>query len=307
MTNTNELVQYNKNEFEFFVDKITNETFASIRGMARICNVSDTTIRKYIGANQMTLKKAEVLTPGGLQGANLFDEIQIVDVLFKYNLEQAKKFTRLGIRKTIHELVGHKPESEDDISGNSDVDFSHIESIKIKPAWQSQRLDGIPTRKDFTGVCRAIFDATFDPTLPNGRQMLQTNIESEFSQKMMRNTNVLYYNLFGKSSSQFIAEHKCEGGKYSIGRNHMNTKQVMLVHKAEQIVIDLFNLYRGMQKVLSITQMIRMACFLVLMQTKQKNYPNALIHKGIPNLINGVKSRNLEISGKTGMLLKPKD
>ncbi len=44
----------------------------------------------------MTLKNAEVQTPGGIQGVRLLSEEQIVEVVTKYKPELLAKFAKLG-------------------------------------------------------------------------------------------------------------------------------------------------------------------------------------------------------------------
>ncbi len=44
----------------------------------------------------MTLKNAEVQTPGGIQGVALLSEEQIVEVVTKYKPELLAKFAKLG-------------------------------------------------------------------------------------------------------------------------------------------------------------------------------------------------------------------
>ncbi len=51
---------------------------------------------KLQGVGQMTLKNAEVQTPGGIQGVRLLSEEQIVEVVTKYKPELLAKFAKLG-------------------------------------------------------------------------------------------------------------------------------------------------------------------------------------------------------------------
>jgi len=50
-----------------------------------MCEVSDTALHKYITANQIELKTAQILTATGEKTANLFSEFQMLVVIAKYN------------------------------------------------------------------------------------------------------------------------------------------------------------------------------------------------------------------------------
>ncbi len=66
---------------------------------------------KLQGVRQMTLKNAEVQTPGGIQGVRLLSEEQIVEVVTKYKPELLAKFAKLGVRVFLHQLAGYEVKS----------------------------------------------------------------------------------------------------------------------------------------------------------------------------------------------------
>ncbi len=110
------LTNYNKDGLELVIDTQTGEAFASIRATARIVDKNKSSIHDYVngklqGVRQMTLKNAEVQTPGGIQGVRLLSEEQIVEVVTKYKPELLAKFAKLGVRVFLHQLAGYEVKS----------------------------------------------------------------------------------------------------------------------------------------------------------------------------------------------------
>lgn len=110
------LAPYNQNGLELVINQETGEAFASIRAVARMTDKSDVAIGNYVngkleGTNPMELLDAEILTNGGLQGAKLLNENQILEVVCKYKPILLKKFAACGIRVFLHELAGFKIQS----------------------------------------------------------------------------------------------------------------------------------------------------------------------------------------------------
>jgi hypothetical protein len=80
------LTRYDNNGLELVINTTTGEAFASISAGARMTDKSQPTISRYVngtlkGHTQMTLLKAEINTPGGLQGGELLNENQILEVV----------------------------------------------------------------------------------------------------------------------------------------------------------------------------------------------------------------------------------
>lgn len=90
------LQRFDNQGIEIVVDTQTGESFASQRALARMCNVSDTTIMRWKGAAQIETKNAETLTPGGVQSAVLYNEDAILSALTKYNPESLVRLTTKG-------------------------------------------------------------------------------------------------------------------------------------------------------------------------------------------------------------------
>jgi hypothetical protein len=108
------LVPFNNNEgLEIVIDTNNGETFASISAVARMTDKPSKTIHKYVngglkGVTQMTLKTAEIQTPGGLQGVTLLNEDQMLEVICKYNPELLMKFAQVTLRMYLHQEAGYK-------------------------------------------------------------------------------------------------------------------------------------------------------------------------------------------------------
>lgn len=106
------LVNYLANGIELYIDQETGESFASIRGYARLSGKAESTIHERIGVRKTPTKTAEVQTPGGLQGVRLITEDSIVEWLPADNLTMAKSMLKLGVRKFIHALAGYEHKQE---------------------------------------------------------------------------------------------------------------------------------------------------------------------------------------------------
>lgn len=101
------LTRFDSNGLELVIDIETGESFASIRAVARMCDTAESKIRYFSGAQLFELKTAEVHTPGGLQGAQLLNEDQILEVAAKYKPELVQAFAKLGLRASLHQLAGY--------------------------------------------------------------------------------------------------------------------------------------------------------------------------------------------------------
>jgi hypothetical protein len=102
------LTRFDRDGIEIFIDRATGESFTSIRGVARMADEHDETIRRFIGATNTPTTKGEAMTPGGLQGATFLDEDAILVVLEKYNPSRLRQFAKLGIRVSLHEIAGYR-------------------------------------------------------------------------------------------------------------------------------------------------------------------------------------------------------
>ena len=106
----NKLTRFNKDGLELIINIDTGEVFASKRALARMCEVSETSIRKWIGANQIDFKQAQIPTNSGLQCADLLNEDTIYKALAKYNPNLLAQCAKAGLRVYLHGLAGYKYE-----------------------------------------------------------------------------------------------------------------------------------------------------------------------------------------------------
>lgn len=125
--NNTELVRFEKGGIELYINIQTGESFASKRGYARLANKDESTIRKRCqGAEQGQLLRAEVLTAGGLQGADLITESLICEWLPKDNPEMATKLMQLGVRMFLHTLADYETKPKAISSSN------HVKTLSLE-------------------------------------------------------------------------------------------------------------------------------------------------------------------------------
>ena len=111
MTN-NQLQRFDNDGIELIIDTQTGESYATKRGYARMANKDESTIRRRIRtADLKVIKNAEILTAGGLQGADLIHERTIAEWLPKDNPELATQMLMLGVRVFMHKLAGYEVSS----------------------------------------------------------------------------------------------------------------------------------------------------------------------------------------------------
>ena len=97
------------------IDTQSGEVFASTKSIARLINKDGVYVRNYA---ESRLKKgeilgkitAEILTPGGIQRGNLYDEEFILGIIAKYNPDLLVKLAKSGLRLTFHKMAGYSDE-----------------------------------------------------------------------------------------------------------------------------------------------------------------------------------------------------
>jgi len=105
----NSLQRFDCDGIEIIIDLQNGETFASIRGYARMSGLSQPAISKRCtGDNQKSFKIAEIQTGGGLQRVKLIDEDTIVEWIIDDNPRMAKKLLKAGVRVYLHTIAGYK-------------------------------------------------------------------------------------------------------------------------------------------------------------------------------------------------------
>ena len=98
--------RFDKDGIELIIDTATGESFASVKGYARMSGKDVSTIsRRLKGVASESQKTTEILTGGGLQGVALIPESIIVQWLPKDNPTLASQIMRLGVRVFMHKLA----------------------------------------------------------------------------------------------------------------------------------------------------------------------------------------------------------
>jgi len=109
MTNLIRYESKDDSRIELYIDTVSGETFASIRGYARMADRDESTIRKRLkkSAELSSIETAKVPTVGGLQGAALITEAMIAEWIVTDNPDLAKVMLRAGIRAYNHYQAGY--------------------------------------------------------------------------------------------------------------------------------------------------------------------------------------------------------
>lgn len=85
------LINYNTSDgIELLVNHVTGECFASQNATARMCDVSKTTISKFLSARNINAKKIKATTKGGTQLSNSLDISIVLDFMAKYKPSMIK-------------------------------------------------------------------------------------------------------------------------------------------------------------------------------------------------------------------------
>ena len=109
----NNIVRFDgQNSVEILIDTVTGESFASVRGYARMSGKNVSTIsRRLEGVALSEQKTSQMYTAGGLQGVALISEDLIYEWLFKDNPVAAKSLFKLGVRMALHTMAGYEVKS----------------------------------------------------------------------------------------------------------------------------------------------------------------------------------------------------
>ena len=119
----NNLTRYEHEGLELYID-VEGAVFATQRGIARMCEVAESTMRTWASARKIPLEKVEILTPVGVDSArkmvsrrvSLFNEDAMSHALAHFNPERLRQLAMLGLRLGMQQLVGwNKPETPEDM------------------------------------------------------------------------------------------------------------------------------------------------------------------------------------------------
>lgn len=104
-----ELTRYTNNDgIEIYINTSTGESFASIRGYARMAGVPYSTVASRVqGGRFQSLKMAEIQTTHGVHGGRLLDESIIIQWLANDAPDMLLKFAQVGVRMYLHQLAGY--------------------------------------------------------------------------------------------------------------------------------------------------------------------------------------------------------
>jgi hypothetical protein len=110
------LVRFDNDGLELVIDSITGEAFATQSGYARMVGLERNTItqrckRGSKGCDISSIKSAEILTPGGLQGVTLIPADVVFDWAMKDSPELAKAMGKAGATVYLHKLAGYDVKS----------------------------------------------------------------------------------------------------------------------------------------------------------------------------------------------------
>ncbi|BBG58009.1 hypothetical protein [uncultured phage] len=112
MTNSS-LQRFDHDGIELIIDTQTGESFATVRGYARMSGKTHTTIlRRLKVVTPDVLNHAQIQTAGGLQGGALIPEDLICRWLPKDNPAMASQVLKLGVRLFLHTIAGFQVKSD---------------------------------------------------------------------------------------------------------------------------------------------------------------------------------------------------
>lgn len=97
----------NSQGIELLIDLETGEVFASQRGLARICQSPESTIRRFVSAHKLIVNTAQIQTVSGVQSAQLISEQGIKKTIIKYHPELLESLLDCGLRIYLHGLAGY--------------------------------------------------------------------------------------------------------------------------------------------------------------------------------------------------------
>jgi hypothetical protein len=103
--------RFDNDGIELVIDMKTGESFATVRGYARMSGLNPSTVTrrlsKHEGVAQTPTKTVEILTPGGKQGVALISEDVITEWIFDDNPTLAKAMLKAGVRVYLHTASGY--------------------------------------------------------------------------------------------------------------------------------------------------------------------------------------------------------
>ena len=103
------LERYQQDGLELYIDKVSGESYASQSSLARMCNISETAIRKWLSTSNLdAIKVAKTPTTQGFRTSNLLNEDTILLAFEKYNKDLFIQCAKAGVRVFLHKLAGYE-------------------------------------------------------------------------------------------------------------------------------------------------------------------------------------------------------
>lgn len=196
IVNSNYAPFHNEDGLELVINTETGECFASQSALARMVDVSEAAIRKWVKnpSNQIEVFEAQIQTTQGLRTSNLINEDGIYQAFCKYKPELLIACAKAGIRMYLHTLAGYK--------------FQKVEQDEIIEIHQEpERV--LPSR-DAVDYANA---ATQIQTLPNG--ILKQLIKDALIDQIETERNLKYLPVAEKPKKYTIAKVRAKQLGYS--------------------------------------------------------------------------------------------
>lgn len=139
MTNLIQVTPVQKDNHLIYVCNETNQPYFNL-AQARIIfpNVPDKTLRRrFEGVSNSDVKKAEVLTSGGIQGVSLYPSEFLLDLAFEFDLALAKLMGKAGAAVYLYGLAGYQVKPVQRLP----FDINNATSVLEYALAQSKELD----------------------------------------------------------------------------------------------------------------------------------------------------------------------
>jgi hypothetical protein len=152
--------RFDANGLELVVDTSTGKAYASIRAASRMLEAPESTIRLALkGAQDYGVVNAEIQTPGGLQGAQLYSSDVVFKLAIKYHPELAVKMGSAGANVYMLKLAGYSIAAQE-IKPKTALELAK-EQVKLLEQLELQAIQ-IQQLEEETGRQAEIIDELFD-------------------------------------------------------------------------------------------------------------------------------------------------
>lgn len=235
------LTRFDNDGIEIIIETATGESFASVKGYARMSGKAQSTIsERFKGVREDEVKTAEIPTPGGLQAVRLIPEDLIVQWLPKDNPEMASKMMKLGVRMFNHKLAGYSLSStavQHQLKVHTAVEY-------IQASEKLEEINNLTLRE-------LLRDQLIEELshLQNKKALPESSPSPEYTTCKVRARELGYSTTEvgnGSSLGKFIAKYltcafKERVGKYEVKHYEVNDRLDTLIHN-----------FFGMKKALSV-------------------------------------------------------